>query len=220
MKKLISTGNDIVDLAIINSARTCEKKFYSKILADSEILLYELKFSHLAFDIYVWLLWSAKESAYKCLKRLKPDLVFSPTNFLVTHVLFPERYPITNLDITQIEETGFTRESIKGIINFEGNRLHFCSIIKKEFVMSVVNEDENFDRIYWGIKLIDKLDAEYQSKAVRDFVLNRLKSYFSDDIKIIKNIHGVPMIPLPGKEIPIPVSLSHHHLLVAYSFQL
>ena len=219
MKKLISTGNDIVDLDIINSARTCEKKFYSKILADSEILLYERKFSHLAFDIYVWLLWSAKESAYKYLKRLKPDMVFSPTKFLVTQLLFPEGYPITNFDITQIEETGFTRELIKGIINFDVNQLHFRSILKKEFVMSVVNED-NFDGVSWGIKLIDKFDPEYQSKAVREFVLNRLKRHFSNDIIINKNQHGIPVIVLPDEKISIPVSLSHHNHFVAYSFKL
>ena len=68
---MISTGNDIVALGLINKQRTCEPRFYSKILSASEQALYhQSEFTALPFEHYVWLLWSVKESTYKFLKRL------------------------------------------------------------------------------------------------------------------------------------------------------
>ena len=219
MKKMISTGNDIISLNFTDKVRTNDPKFYRRILADSEGCLYNLKFPHLPFEIFVWLFWSVKESAYKYLQRLTPELVFSPKKFDVTSLQLPEGYEITSFELNQMERTGFPDKSIKGTVNYGTHRLHFRSVVKKEFIMSVVNGNENFDNIFWGIKSIEKSDPEHQSKAVRELVMNRFKSsYRTNNIAINKNKHGFPVIAERNKEIPIPVSLSHHYHLVAYSY--
>ena len=218
---MISTGNDIIFLSATDNARTSEKRFYTRILTDSELHLYNLEFSYLSLEIFVWLLWSVKESAFKYLQRLTPELVFSPKKFVVTHLQFPEGYEITSFKSTQIEDTGFADQSIRGIINNGIDQLHFRSLVKKELIMSVVNADSNFDSISWGIKSIEKSDSDYQSTAVRNFLINKLKNnYCSDDFGIEKSRHGFPLITKSGEEIFIPVSLSHHYHLVAYSCRL
>ena len=72
---MISTGNDIVALKAINVARTKQQNFYSKIITVSEKALYDEHFSgRLLFEHFVWLAWSVKESVFKYLQRINPDL--------------------------------------------------------------------------------------------------------------------------------------------------
>ena len=80
---MTSTGNDIVSFAATNLIRTKEPIFYNKILSEQEIAAYaRLHHQFLAFDVYIWLLWSVKEATYKYLKRLDPGLIFSPTKIV------------------------------------------------------------------------------------------------------------------------------------------
>ena len=221
MKKTISAGNDIIFLNALDNSKAGEKRFYDKIITDSELHLYHVSFLHLTISNFVWLLWSVKESAYKYLQRLTPELVFSPKKFIVTNLQFPEGHRITSFKLNQIEETGFRNKSIQGIINYETDQLHFRSLLKKQLIMTVVNGDESFDRISWGIKSIEKCEAEYQSTAVRDFLLDKLKSnYCSADFEVKKSRHGFPLITKSGEETFIPISLSHHYHFVAYSCRL
>jgi hypothetical protein len=56
---------------------------------------------------------------------------------------------------------------------------------------------------------------------VRKFLVSRLNKLFHSAILIIgKNNGEVPIIIKKNKELPIPISLSHHGQLIAYSFQL
>jgi phosphopantetheinyl transferase (holo-ACP synthase) len=219
---MTSTGNDIVSLNTINIARTKQSRFYSKILSDTEkALYYEAEFAAIPLENFVWLLWSIKESAYKYLQRNKPELIFTPTKFVVTQLQPPFEYNITNFAATETEGTGFDSEKVfKGIITFGADTLYTRSLMYRELIVSVVNGDENFENTYWGIKLIDNPDPEYQSMAVRAFLINRLHRLFLlDDLTIGKNALGFPIVLNGGKETDIPVSLSHHDHFVAYSFQ-
>src|ERR1700742_5173867 len=79
-----STGNDIVALKAIDVARTHLPNFYSKILTPPEKSIYDDKVKDgLPFELFVWLLWSIKESAYKFLQRNNPSLVFSPSKIII-----------------------------------------------------------------------------------------------------------------------------------------
>src|ERR1700740_2467205 len=93
---MISAGNDVVSLAAIDITRTNQHKFYSKILSDSEIPLYnEFSLAQIPFEHFVWLLWSIKESAYKFLQRNNPGLIFTPVKFVVNDLqtIFNKRAP-------------------------------------------------------------------------------------------------------------------------------
>jgi len=220
---MTGTGNDIVSLNAVN-ARATQPRYYSKILSTSEIVLYnEPGFTNLAFENFVWLLWSVKESAYKYFKRIKSDLIFSPTKFIVQHLQMPAEYNIANVEVREMEGRGFDRKNnivFNSTIKIGSETFYSSSIIHREFIASVVNGDGNFENTYWGIKLINKSDPLYQSFAVREFLIKRLKRLFHLDNPVIsKTPEGFPVVQDGINEREVPVSLSHHDCLVAYSFQ-
>src|SRR5476651_714407 len=100
-----SIGNDIIALKTIDVPRTQNPRFYSKILSPAEQLLYQSCCPTLHFHHFVWLLWSIKESAYKCLQRLQPELVFSPVKIEISHLDVAKKSPLFFPGI--VENTGF-----------------------------------------------------------------------------------------------------------------
>jgi phosphopantetheinyl transferase (holo-ACP synthase) len=216
-----STGNDIISLNAINETRTKQSGFYSKILSPTEKTLYDQTgFKKIPFENFVWLLWSIKESAHKYLQRITPGLIFSPTKFAVNHLQIPIGYDIKNFGTRQVESIGFDDlKVLKGTVIFGSDTLFLRSVMYNELIISVVNRNENFESIGWGVKLIEKSDPDYQSMAVRAFLVNKLNALFTaDNLVISKNQHGIPIVLKGDKELTIPISLSHHDQLIAYSY--
>lgn len=219
---MISAGNDIVCLNAIDIARTKQHRFYSKILSPGEKQLYNQPgFVAVPFESFVWLLWSAKESAYKFLQRVKPDLVFTPIKFVVAHIEAPRAYTVTNFEANEMEGLGFDdTPAFQAIITYGTDALYSRSLMYPELILSTVNGDDDFKDTFWGIKYIEQSEPDYQSATVRTFLLDRLQRAFQlDDLTISKNPIGVPIALKDGKELDIAVSLSHHDRWVAYSFQ-
>lgn len=221
-----STGNDIIALKAVDKQRMNHIRFYSKILSDSEqAIYYRRELTEMPFENFVWLLWSVKESVYKYLKRKAPGLVFSPTKIIIQRIDPPYGRPVTKFEGTQWESsnTGSCEEFYKGIALFESRIFYFRSKIHAELISTVVNDDENFENIWWGIKLIDHPGYNNQSIAVRAFVLNKLNFLFSgdkDNLHIEKSPLGYPIVLKGAEEMKIPVSLAHHDHFIAYSFLL
>jgi phosphopantetheinyl transferase (holo-ACP synthase) len=215
---MTSTGNDIVALKAINIVRTKQLNFYSKIISVSEKDLYKQYGSHkIAFENFVWLLWSIKESAYKFLQRNILDLVFSPTTITINRLEFPKHsIPV------KAENTGFDNEaSYRAIVISDAYTLYSRSVINEEFIFSAVNNQDLFESTCWGIQQIDSSKPAHQSEAVRNLLTNRLKQLFPNaDLHIVKSASGCPILMNGTKEMPVPVSLAHHDDYIAYSFQL
>lgn len=219
---MISTGNDIVALEAINITRTLQKKFYSKILSDTEIPLYnEFNLTGFPFEIFVWLLWSAKESAYKFLQRHNPALVFTPVRFVIQSVAIPAGFEIIPFDKECHESKGFSPGScIGGMIKHHDQLLYFKSVINNQFITTVVNNTADFGQVYWGIKVINDHSAANQSEQVRLFAIERLKTLLGGNYRIEKNEGGCPVLFKGSAGVNIPVSFSHHEHFIGYSFIL
>jgi len=220
---MISTGNDIISLNAINITRTKQPRFYSKILSGAERSLYNTpEFAAIPLASFVWLLWSVKESAYKFLKRIDPELVFTPIKFEVEQLHVPATFTITHVEPEEFEGLGFDdRPVLKGILSKGDIKLYSRSLVYDNLILSVVNSTDDFDNIYWGIKSIGNADHHTQSAAVREFLVASLQNVLDDeDITISKTPQGIPVLLSGGKVTQIPVSLSHHEHLIAYSFQL
>lgn len=220
---MTSTGNDIVALKAINVARTKQPNFYSKIISPEEKNLYDQKFAgKIPFKNYVWLLWSVKESAYKYLQRITPELVFSPTRILTTLLELPADQKSIKFDENKAEGQGFDKGSVyKGIAGFGTDMLYFSSIVNGDFIFTVVNNVDDFNDTCWGIQLIDSAEPQDQSKAVRELLLNRLNSLFpGGKWQIEKSPHGYPVLLKDGFEMEMPVSLAHHEEWVGYVFRM
>ncbi len=216
-----STGNDIVALKYVDTERTTRYRFYSKILSDSEqALYYQPQFEEMPFENYIWLLWSVKESAYKYLKRIIPGLIFSPTKFIIQNITIPGRPGVTELENNQWENTGYVDEFYSGKVIYGTEFFCFRSKINEDWVATVVNDNEHFDNVYWGVQSIDDAGYYHQSKAARTLLLNKLNFFFQDDFQIKKSPFGYPVILKGIQNMHIPASLAHDDHFVAYSFIL
>lgn len=221
-----STGNDIVALKAINKQRTNHFHFYSKILSVSEqALYYQAGFAEMPFEKFVWLLWSIKESVYKYQKRIVPGLVFSPTKIIIQGINPPCGQTDTSFGAIQWENINneSCEELYTGIIFFGADALYSRSKVYDELISTVCSNDENFETTWWGIKSIDDAAYDNQSKAVRSFILDKLKSILpdrQDNLRIGKNRLDCPVVFMGATEMNIPVSLAHHDHFIAYSFLL
>jgi phosphopantetheinyl transferase (holo-ACP synthase) len=216
---MLSTGNDIVSLNTINVTRTKQPNFYSKILTPTETALHqEPRFATIPFEVFVWLLWSIKESAFKFLQRINPEIIFTPVKFEVTQLEIPASFKIQAFNIKELTGIGFHNiETIKSIIPFGDYVLYSRSLIYNEFISTVVNDAEDFSHIHWGIKQIDSSEIAIQSAEVRALLIDNLTD---KNISIGKTPLGIPVLFKDNIAPPIPVSLSHHEYYIAYSFQL
>ena len=220
---MTSTGNDIIGIKTINPQRTKQERFYSKILSFSELELYSGKVSQtIPFENFVWLLWSIKESVYKYQRRNIQDLIFSPGKIIIQSIDFPAKCIVTEFGTLQYESTSFSEEEFYCCkIHFETEIFYSRSKIHNELIYTVVNDNDIFDNIWWGIKFIDYADYANQSMAVRSFALGKLSSVFpNDDLQLEKSVAGYPVLLKAKKESDIPISFTHHDHFIAYSFLL
>ncbi len=198
-----STGNDIIALNLIDKQRSNDSRFYSKILSASEKEYYQNVLSgEMDFTCFLWLCWSVKESGYKYLKRIHPELVFSPSRIIIQHI-------------------SGNKKKYSGNFLAEGNIHYFRSEISREFITTVVSGDKKFENVYWGFDSIDDISVDHQSKTVRTFMLKKLHEVFPDKkFNVEKKPAGYPIIMDGTKELNIPVSFAHHGRFIAYSFLL
>jgi phosphopantetheinyl transferase (holo-ACP synthase) len=219
---MTSTGNDIVALKAINIARTRQANFYRKILSASEKDIYDQQFSgKIPFENFVWLLWSIKESAYKFLHRITPDVIFSPTRTIVDSLKSPVRLVLAKFD-RQAEGCGFDEQAVyKGVVSIDDQKLHSRSLIGEDFILSVVSDVADFDDTIWGIQRIASSESAHQSAAVREFLMERLNNLSpGEGFYIDKNAHGVPVLIKNSGEMSHAVSVAHDDHYVAYSVRI
>ncbi len=219
---MTGTGNDIVALNAINIARTKQPNFYSKIISAAEKQLFDQQYSgKIAFEHFVWLFWSVKESAYKFLQRFNPDLVFSPTNTIIDALGLPglpaSAYALNNTGVFGFDE----QTTCRGSVHFKSHALYFRSVITEEFIFSAVNAADDFANTGWGINKISSNQPAAQSSEVRKLLHHRLDQLFpANTFRVKKSEHGWPVIMDGENELPVPVSFAHHDHYIAYSFQL
>jgi phosphopantetheinyl transferase (holo-ACP synthase) len=200
---MISTGNDIVALGSINKQRTCEPRFYSKILSASEQALYQQsEFTALPFEYYVWLLWSIKESTFKYLKRNNHQLVFSPVRINITRI------------------NTLPHQHYAGEVHFNSEKLFFNSAITNNWISTIINNVDDFENVYSDVQMIDDPGYHNQSVAVRKFAIEGLNAFFSGELRFEKHLSGYPVLIEDDERTNIPVSLAHDGHYVAYSFNL
>ncbi|GAB3932683.1 4'-phosphopantetheinyl transferase family protein [Mucilaginibacter myungsuensis] len=207
---MYSIGNDIVALKAVNAERTITPQFYNKILAGTELPFYQSNCPGIPFYQFVWLAWSVKEAAYKCLKRIQPDLVFSPTRTVITSIDPPtvliDKIP-TGIPQTGIDEPG----CYQIILSINSHTLYARSIIYgNELINSIVSPDPILSKVNWGINKTSAIDPDSQSKAVRKLLKERSQA------EVIKDDVGTPW--LNTADARIPVSLSHHQDWIGYAY--
>jgi phosphopantetheinyl transferase (holo-ACP synthase) len=218
---MCSAGNDIISLAEIDVHRTRTKQFYSKILSVAEIENYYKSFSLIvAFEHYVWLLWAMKEAAYKFLKRINTDLIFTPVKFQIKELNVSKKHANQRFDKTQINNDLAGNVLFKAVVENEDEKIYAEAEIFDELIFSVVSEDQDFCNIYCGLCKISDSSHNYQSLAVRNLLVSAvIEELGYGPLNITNDIYGIPFLFYEGKQLSIPISISHHGLYVSYSFK-
>lgn len=198
---MISAGNDIVALQAVDTQRTQNPAFYSKFITPAEFALHNP--NEITLVNFVWLLWSAKESAYKYAKRLNPELIFAPVKIAV------QSFRIFG----QLKTHEDAHNQYSGQLKINDASLPFIAVVADQFIVTVIDQGD----INWAVKQIDMSDYESQSQAVRNFLLDGLKM---SGVSVEKHPVGYPVLFKYGKQLDIAVSFAHHHRYISYCYQI
>jgi hypothetical protein len=172
----------------------------------------------LPFEHFLWLSWSVKESVYKCMKRGSPHLRFSPKKISIQD-LTPQFLPAATgeLDLGSPETSAITYRCVaeSDSILFEAS-----STVHGSFISTLVTPPGTVaGKVWWGIRRVEKTDYVHQSEKVRLFALDKLQRLFPGDrLGFEKTAAGYPVLIRNSASLDLPISFSHHHNLIFYSF--
>jgi len=180
-------GNDIVDLADPDTSRgACHPRFDRRVFAPDEARSLPAEFTDLQKR---WILWSAKEAAFKAARRESARVVFSPARFVV------------DLD-----------HSLSGSVRYGRRRWSARVQVDGDCVHAVVGDPDTISSVLSGACRLAMDELRDPSAAVRRFTLSSLAARLRvaiSDLRI-ERARRVPQLILAGRARPVPLSLSHH----------
>ena len=190
-------GNDVVDLTDPEAqSGATHPRFDGRVFARSEL---QMLGASGAPNRLRWMLWAAKEAAYKAVKKMDPRAVFSPSKFVV-----------------QLDET------LRGEVSCEGRTLQVALCEEATSVHAIATSDVLPEsRILSGTHEIEGevLDPDLPSEAAREFAIRELASALhvpSNSLAIAKR-GRVPTLLHDGESTGIDLSLSHHGRVVGFA---
>jgi phosphopantetheinyl transferase (holo-ACP synthase) len=188
-------GNDVVDLGDEDSRiATHHARFDQRVLAPSERALIP---SGPRGERVRWLVWAAKESAYKAARRIDAAVVFSPPRFVVR--LASERTAV-------VEGAGRTFEVT---LRADDERVHAVARVR----------DDAAGAVYSAVARLAPGAAETPSAAVRRIAVStlaRLLDIPERDLAVDRE-GRVPCLRVRGRQEAAALSLAHHGRFVAFA---
>jgi phosphopantetheinyl transferase (holo-ACP synthase) len=188
-------GDDVVDLGDPEARPGAQHpRFDARVLAPSERAALA---ASAAPDRLRWVLWAAKEAAYKLARKLDPRAPFSPRRFVVS------------LDARW-----------RGRVEWPGGaaRVEVC---RAGAVVHATAMDSDADaaRVVRGVARLDA--GADPSRAARDLARRRVAERLgcSEDELRVERRGRIPSLHLPGAGV-LDLSLSHHGRLVAFACEL
>jgi phosphopantetheinyl transferase (holo-ACP synthase) len=218
----IKLGNDIVDLLL---ARSYSKKFLARVFSFEEqtsIL------NNPDNNTILWAIWAAKEAAYKALKKILPELIFSHNKFNLTQQ--------TLINLQNIK----TNNTITGVLLYQNYYCHIKWEYNTDFIhcIAVYNKLSSWEIINYNITDIStnavsidhmrqcftqrELSSIFteQSLKTRFYAKEFLKLHnFDANIEIVRFNNNPPMLLIKEQQlINNDISLSHDGRFVAFAF--
>jgi len=180
-------GNDVVDLSDPESSHdACHARFDRRVFTPEE---FEALSNDHTDTQRRWILWSAKEAAYKAARRESAEAVFSPVRFVVT------------LDRSLCGSVGVGSRRWPVRIQIAGNCVH-----------AVVSENESFAGILSDSRRLTAAELRDPSQGVRRFAIESIAAELdvaTSDLRIEKT-NRIPQLIVAGDAEPVALSLSHH----------
>jgi hypothetical protein len=189
-------GNDVVDLSDPESSRGARhSRFDQRVFTPKE---FESLSTDPTDEQRRWILWSAKEAAYKAARRERAEIVFSPMRYVV------------NLD-----------RSLRGSVGVGTRHWPVRVRIDGDCVHAVVSELESFAGTLSGSRRLSATELRDPSQAVRRFAIASIAATLgvaTSDLRIEKPLR-IPQLIVAGEAAPVALSLSHHGAYVGFACQ-
>lgn len=191
-------GNDIVDLQEARKTSNWQRpRYLEKIFTPKEQAW--IQQANQA-DRWVWMLWSAKESAYKLSRQLGAERAYAPKRLEIR-------------DWTQEDATNYRLQVLT-----EQAELTVHTTLSHTFVHSVALIDENAN---WQAEILNLSGTHgEQRKQLREQVCKCVAEADSrvgvEIYRIVKNESEIPQLWLGETKLDIVLSLSHHGRYGAY----
>lgn len=203
-------GNDIVDLCH-RDAYQFHPRFSERICTPFELeYLKKNTPSPALWQKKLWMLWSAKEAAYKAIKQVDSNIQARWKSFEV----LPEKKEIIC----------FGKLVLKLIILDDSQNPQKQAI---EFIHTFAYSSTiPLEQIHNGISMFKSKNKEHESQEIRLLIaphLLRVWGIEEKDIKTSKwekDVSGAPLFYVNGHLFPGCISLSHHGRFMAYAFYL
>lgn len=199
-------GNDVVDLGDPDCrAAATHPRFDERVFTAAERRLIE---SSAAPQPTRWLLWAAKESAYKLLRQLDPAFAFVPRRLSVQprSVLSDRSRPAGDGGLIQ---AGTVRHG-NGGVTFD--------VVRNADALHVIAQlPQGGGRAL--LAMVGETQSECPSVAVRRLAIEAIAAQSgvrAQELRIVPE-GRIPRLHWRGRRLPIDVSLSHHGRFVAFA---
>jgi holo-[acyl-carrier protein] synthase len=186
-------GNDVVDLGEDEAREGAQHpRFDARVFADDELAMLGASSDP---NRLRWLLWAAKESAYKLLRRTLPDLGFSPRAFAV-------------------RPSGPRLATVEA----RGQVVHVDYGCGGSFVHAVASYRGAPPTLVKVEKMPHRM--EEAGAAARRLAVDGITSLLGIDAReLVVDRHGrMPLLLRSGRPLPGTLSLSHHGQYVAFAW--
>jgi phosphopantetheinyl transferase (holo-ACP synthase) len=195
----VSVGNDVVDLALPET-RLCglHPRWGERVFCPAEREALEASRSP---HVLHWVLWAAKESAYKARKRLEPGAVFSPKEFEVELSSLPAAG--TGVAVGRAVHRG---DAFDLEIRLDDASVHAVA----------TSGDEAGSRVLWRVERA----VGDPSVAARRLAATAIGSALGLDLADVRILRRPPVATFRGRPLELGVSLSHHGRFVAFACTL
>lgn len=189
-------GNDIVDLGDPEAQPgATHPRFDTRVFTADEQALIATSPARLRAR---WLLWAAKESAYKVLRKSDLRTEFVPKRLAVRFV---------GVDYSA------------GVVETDGRGIRFVATEDGDVIHAVAAANaEELRHAMWGVAPIGGADS---SVATREFAIRALAPTLDVSVERLAIVtrQRVPQLYLDGLAVPGDLSLSHHGRYAAFAWQ-
>jgi phosphopantetheinyl transferase len=193
--KVLSVGNDLVD---IKRTERHHPRFAQRVSSVRELdVIAKMGPSD---PQLIWKMWAAKEASYKALKRIRPEIIFSPRNFEID-------FDTDTAFVREVGETLYLKV-------FTHKDWVYCSAstLKAARVVNYVASRSDIAKNETAFTDFSPSLAEH-SKQVRMLARLAAGKAFSvapNSIQVVDPAEGKAPSLAVGKEKTIPISLTHH----------
>ena len=171
-------------------------------------------------DRLLWAFWAARETAYKVLSKIHPDVSSAPGRY--------------GVELESKAESGSGVHPVKGIVYTPRGPVPVRVMFHPDYVHCIGGYwgSENLDGMEWGVGAIDTYPesggneslSERESYAARFLAASKIAGILHchpQDIVITRQNHqsksGLPKVYVKGKPAGLDISLSHDGRFAAFA---